>query len=100
MDYMQIKPECTKMLSVSIAHISEETNKLLMQDAAGSQNTGLSVYDKEGYGYFICLCVPEVVRGIPADLAALLCVAAVMGAEWINLDGDGPLLPFLPEYVW
>lgn len=94
------KPECAKMLAVSIAHISEGTNELLMQEAAGEQKTGLTVYDKEGYGYFIYLHVPEAADNIPADLAALLCVASALEAEWINLDGDGPLLPFLPEYHW
>lgn len=94
------KPECAKMLTVSMAHICEETNEMLMKEAAGEQKTGLTVYDKEGYGYFIYLHVSEAAGDIPADLAALLCVASALEAEWINLDGDGPLLPFLPEYHW
>lgn len=42
----------TKMLTISTAHITRETEKKLRVESY-SNNMCLSVYDKEGYGYWI-----------------------------------------------
>jgi hypothetical protein len=97
--------EIEKMLTVSVAHITQETAKRL--DAATNETSGvveyLVAYRKNDYGWFVYAdedYVRQFKRDIPADLYALMMLAAKNDCTWLCLDCDGDEVDGLPTYDW
>ena len=92
--------EISKMLTISTAHITEETaNKL---DREINENIiGLCVYEKTDFGWFIHVPddLEEVVESL-RDLCECLLLAKDLGCEWLCLDCDGEVLSYLDTYEW
>ena len=100
-------PEFTRMVTVSTAHVTEETANMLEKASHGDLDLPtMTVYEKKfngttPVGYFIYLCVkPEQIdpNGLPEDLVALVNLAKFCGAGMVCLDGDGPEVEGLPSY--
>lgn len=96
-----------KMITISSAHITEETAKALDKEPV-TNKYGLSVYNKSDYGWFIYL--PENIRKsddkesseeetLPKDLKACIKFADNKECEWLCIDFDGPEVD-LPIYEW
>lgn len=95
--------EISKMLTISTAHITEETNKIL----ENPHNTlPLVTYNKDGYGWFVY--IPEkdfahdvkIIKKLPDDLAILFMFARCHEINIICLDSDGDEINNLPVYNW
>lgn len=82
------KPEVSKMLALSTAHITEQTCNQFLATVG---------YEKGEYGWFVYtnLSVP-----IPDDLKACLEYARTIDCEWVMFDLDVDPLPQLPTYDW
>ena len=96
--------EITKMLTLSTAHITQNTCKRLETDP-DDNNLGLSVYKKADYGFFIYLPaedekLPSHYNSLPEDLYMCLFFAHELGCEILCFDCDGPIEPFLQTYEW
>lgn len=89
--------EIQGMLTLSTAHISETTAKLLQKEPE-TDALCLSVYEKrsgdESYGWFVYLTGHES-KSVPADLASVISLARRNGCSIICLDSDGPVVPSL-----
>ncbi|WNC17938.1 hypothetical protein [Brevibacillus brevis] len=88
----------TKVLELSTAHISEETNGLIEQDVLG-----IVAYEKAEYGWL--LLVPqddyeEETRSLPDDLKAIFDLAQEHDCVWVMLDRDGYMYDSLPVFDW
>lgn len=88
--------EISRILTVSTAHISPQTAKLMDMDGihAGFYSAGESGYhiltaDWENYSDMM-----------PDDLRACVKFAARHGCDWLCLDGDAGTVPDLPVYEW
>lgn len=94
--------EISRMLTVSTAHISEETNCWLSDCDSFSFPVPIVVYPKEEYGWFIHKIKVRSVNlmDIPKDLAALVRMADALECDWLCLDRDGELVDNLPIYKW
>lgn len=96
--------EITKMITLSTAHISRETaNKLDIKTIYGVNFIPLPIYNKDGYGWFICLSsylkmLDEI--ELPEDLKACCSLAKENDCEWLCLDCDGEIYPGIPTYDW
>lgn len=95
------KLQISKMLTVSSAHIKEETAQFLNDETRDE----LIVYPKLVYGWFI-LANPgtedfeaELTR-IPEELANLIRFAKENGCDWLCLDCDGDKVEGLPIFDW
>jgi hypothetical protein len=87
-------PEISKMLTLSTAHVSEDSAQML---AFG--DTRLPVmFAKRDYGWFIW-CNGEGSEP-PPDLAACIAKARALGCDWLCLDRDGETVGDLPTYEW
>ena len=91
--------EISKMLTLSTAHITKDTNRLLANEpyADGIQ---LSVFTKADFGYFIYVNDNLENRNIPGDLKVCLELAKENGCKWLCLDCDGDTVEGLEEYDW
>ena len=88
--------EISKMLTVSTAHITQETSELLDND-----KLSIVVYPKSEYGWFILVCDwDEYENELPKDLKKFLMLAEDQGCNWLCLDCDGEVLGFLDVYEW
>lgn len=85
--------EITKMLTISTAHISEETNQLLLDEEVDVTCFGL-----DEYGWLILSYGPE--ENLPEDLAACLKFADDHGCAWLRLDSDGMIVDGLEVFDW
>ena len=78
--------EIGRMITISTAHISKETRRML----DNSLIEDLTYYAKDGFGWFIH--IPPMDRlddsDIPDDLAACLRYALVLGCVWLGFDRD------------
>ena len=91
--------EIARMLTLSTAHIKEETANFLNDESREC----LTVYPKLEFGWFIFLDTKyfeDELKLIPEDLAAVLKYAKESGCEWLCLDSDGPITADLPQYDW
>ena len=99
-----MKLEITKMLTLSTAHITEETAVMLEREVKYAvNNIPLSIYNAADFGWFICLSsYSEMLDGImlPEDLKACCYLAKENECEWLCLDCDGLIVPDLPTYNW
>ena len=97
--------DIAKILTISTAHITEETSDALNRDPH-ENNLGLSVYNKSDYGWFIYISEMEKESlqredtNMPADLKACFELAIKNDCEWLCLDCDGPEYDELPTYDW
>lgn len=89
--------DITRILTISTAHITEETDKKL-QDNSEFNLMALSVYKKEDYGYWIYVDSP--CDDVPEDLKQCLELALKYDCQWLCLDCDGEEVPELPTYDW
>lgn len=91
-----------RMLDLSTAHITEETDEWL-DEAVTYETYPIIAYQKGDYGWIVH--VPdewdeEAVKDIPADLLALLVFAKARRCHWIMLDRDAFAVDELPQYEW
>lgn len=103
-----VKPEVSKILTVSTAHVTQETYERLMTDE-GQSETGLSTYVKRDpgsgmdYGLYVYLTQDESsdqISEIPDDLLPLIRLAESLGCEIICLDADGPKITGYSVFSW
>jgi hypothetical protein len=100
-----MKYEIIKMLTLSTAHITEETANELDTEAksCGLSDIPFAVYREDDYGWFICLSshlelLDEIY--LPEDFKACCYLAKENDCEWLRLDRDGEIVPDLPTYDW
>lgn len=105
--------EITKMLTLSTAHITKETAKIL-ESGDRRQGTLPPYFPKGDYGWFFYvdpdyLCVhsdgrvEEMYPKTSGDLHDCLREAWREGCNWLCLDSDGLVVEdddYLPVYVW
>ena len=108
-------PEITRMLTISTAHISPATRRLLETEAGLEDNeTGLAIYPKDDVGWFVYIPVMHELtcrvvddgqhiafgypNTVPHDLQALLQYAESLDCAVLCLDRDAKAVPFLPAY--
>ena len=90
--------EIDKMLTISTAHITENTVNYLDGDA-----NNLVVYPKAEYGWFIYIDVDgieEVLNMIPSDLAYVISFARKNEFTLLCIDRGGECVSELPKYSW
>ena len=91
-----------KILTLSTAHITEETAAKL-EEAAVSDDTinlnGIAVYEKDCYGWFLYPISPKT-ETCPEDLKTILKYAEKYNCSIICLDRDEPKTEELPAYDW
>ena len=93
--------EISKMLTLSTAHIKEETAELFN---AFEIPFDICIYDKESgldhYGWFLTEWDLSQKANIPLDLLACFRLAERNGCDWLCLDCDGQITELLPTYEW
>jgi hypothetical protein len=100
--------EITKILTVSIAHITKETAKFIDKVCKDNKLSNLIVYNKsakyddceEQYGWFIYCNVDLPDLKVPEDLLKVMCFARDNDCNWLCLDRDAEVIDDLEEYVW
>ena len=91
--------EITKMLTLSTAHITKDTAKLLEVEP-NTDEMQLCVYNKADFGWFIYVNDFLEDRGIPDDLYKCLELAKENDCNWLCLDCDGDVVDELEVYEW
>lgn len=96
---MSTKLDIAKILTLSTAHIKPETTTML-DNEPNTDNLGLSVYDKAGYGWFIYIdsVIDDTFNHLPEDLKACIAFAKEQECEWLCLDADGEEIEELNTY--
>ena len=94
--------EICKMLTISTAHIKEETAKILEDHSSSLIDYDLVIYDKDEFGWWIHLPDEDYkeLHNVPDDLKVCLNLAVENGCEWLCLDCDGEVVDCLPTYEW
>lgn len=91
--------EITKMLTLSTAHITEETaNKLNYE--LNNDVMFIAVYAKEDYGWFIYIPEDFEEIDVPDDLMKLLLFAKDLNCGILCLDRDGEVFDYLEKFDW
>lgn len=105
-DVLKPKLEITKMLTVSTAHVLQDTFEALSLDAVRNDIL-LPVYNKMtadnggSFGVYVYLDSDLIDwKRIPKDLAPLIRLAQENNCGVICLDSDGPILDGLSVYNW
>lgn len=92
--------EITKMMTISTAHITEETANRLNRDP-NDNNLGICVYPKSEYGWYIPIDKELInVKGLPEDLVKVMKFAASMDCQTLCLDCDANICEELPIFDW
>lgn len=95
--------EISKMVTLSLGHISKETSEWL------SNQEEIVSYEKESYGWFIYIppkdseILQEYLSNkddIPEDMNRLIKIAAEQDCVWICLDNSVQPILELPVYNW
>ena len=91
------EPLC-KMLTISTAHLSQETCNHTLSQLCPT----LPIWDKGEDGWFIYahLGQPKLGADIPADLQNVLRYARKRGCEYVMLDKDWPIAADLESFNW
>ena len=98
--------EIDQMLTISSAHVSQNTRELLDQTVDDECCVPMPpVYEKSGYGWFVA-CLPDydnkslgvTLDDYPADLAAAMRLAKEHECLWLCIDYDGPEVNKLKAY--
>ncbi len=84
----RIKAEASKMVTISIKHITTETAVFLYRETQAPSGN-LPVYQKENRGFFIYTDDIQK-QGIPGDLWECVNFAKNLGCFVLCLDSDGP----------
>ncbi len=89
-------PEISRTLTISTAHISQGTARLIDMDAIN-----IGFYSRGESGYHITTVGWEEYQDeMPGDMKACVKFAAEHGCDWLCLDADGPVVHGLPTYQW
>lgn len=107
-----MRPEITKMMTISTRHVTNETAVLLNAIADEYPNADApTVYKKGEFGWLIFVpndylyCtderdIKEKYEDIPEDLHEVMLEAYGRNCRWLCLDGDGPVVDKLAKYDW
>lgn len=88
--------EMSHILTMSTAHISQQTARLMDMDAIHA-----GVYSAGESGYLILTVGWEDYSDVmPEDLKACVRFAAGHDCDWLRLDGDARIVSDLPMYDW
>lgn len=90
-------PQITRMLTLSTFHLDKTSLRLLDDE----ERSGLVVYKKSDFGWFIYLdyaTIEEDIEHIPDNLKAVLRYAQQQQVGLLCLDHDAPKTPALPIY--
>lgn len=90
----------SKVLTLSTCHINEDTARKLSDP---EWNVGISVYQKECYGWWIYVppgFISNENRKIPAELYDCLLLAYNNNCEWLCFDRDAKEVDILAKYEW
>ena len=96
--------EIEKILTLSTAHITLDTNNMLIRESDPNFCGCLTVYSKDDYGFFIF--VPDMEQleadglNIPNDLMCCMKLASENGCSWLCLDCAGSEAEGLVTYEW
>lgn len=93
--------EISRMLTLSTAHITEET-VMGLEEAVNNTDSDidLCVYQKEEYGFFIHISDDwQEGHKIPSDLRDCIELADNHNCKWLCLDRDGEVTEKLHVYV-
>lgn len=88
----------SNMITLSTAHITEETAILLNDDRTVGK-WGVVAYAKSVYGWFIPLVFGELTN-VPADLLGCIKYALGHNCSCLCLDQAGDIVDDLPIYDW
>ena len=91
--------EISKILTISTAHITEETARLLDLEPKNN-DMWLTVYNKSNFGWFMYVHKDLDDRNIPDDLRKCLEFAKENDCDWLCLDCDADIVDGLDEYEW
>ncbi len=91
--------ETGRFLNVSTCNVRKETCEWL-SNYEQTSGSGLVVYLKREYGYFVYWDHDEPLTGIPADLLQVIDLADFLECELICIDRDAPVVKHLPKYDW
>lgn len=89
--------------TLSTGHVTEETGKLLDQQANGKTLIeGLVVYPHRDYGWLIWVGsnYPDEIKDAPDELDNLLRHCSELGLGWMLLDRDAPENPDFTIFDW
>ena len=87
-----------KMLDLSTAHITPETDELLRAEAGGEDALSFSVYEKGEVGYFIYALDTDL-EDAPPDLLQVLRYAQEQDCALVCFDSGAEILDALPDYT-
>lgn len=91
--------EISRMLTLSTAHITEETAIGLTAAAKNMDSSiDLCVYEKGEYGFLIH--IPDEEYEAPSDLRDCIELADNNHCQWLCLDRDGDVTEKLHVYAW
>ena len=80
--------DITKMITISTAHITNQTIEFLEKEAY--RNNELVVYPKAEYGWFIYVCEDDIENtDLNIDLRDCLSFAYGNDCQWLAFDRDG-----------
>ncbi len=99
------EPEISRCCNISTAHISPETNNLLLESIENQEELPIFLpkkVDGEIYGFIFLITGYDDVElsSTPADLCACLEYAANLNCDMLMLDCDSPVVDDLPTYAW
>lgn len=89
-----------RVLELSTAHITKESNEFLRYEAHTCGPVQLIVFEKGEYGYLIRVEDHEIEDQVPEDIKSLLEFAESQNCTWMILDRDGEVLESLPRWEW
>ena len=90
--------DISKMLTISMAHITEETDNELQHNPDKFEE--LFYYNEDWWGYMMQIPPHTTLEDIPEDLRMCIELARQNDCEWLQLDCDGEEVPELPTYDW
>lgn len=89
--------DISKVLTISIAHITKETDSELQHNPDRFEE--LFYYDTD-WGYMIWIPPHTTLEDIPKDLRMCLEFAQQNDCEWLCLDCDRDEVSEVPTYDW
>ena len=103
--------EITRMLTISLSHISRETADLINDECDTWWNSSLpACYTKGEYGYMIHVPEDYLVSGedgveetypdVPDDLHDCMLLARENNCQWLCFDRDGLVVDGLEVFDW
>lgn len=87
-----------KMLDLSTAHLNPESVEALERHV--EPDSPITVIGESEYGWIVYVSEPDLVKEMPAVLAAILEDARRHGCDYVRFDRDGPVEDDLPTFEW